>query len=106
MFKIRSMMLTLLLMSSSVSVADESWRITFNDTHPHEAIELLGEAFNLKVVNPSASCLKNHVTFGADKSWAKTESLHLISTVARLAGCDAVIYEGDAIVLQGAIVGA
>lgn len=105
MNKIRSVALALLVSLPYSCLADESWQVTFFDTEPNEAIQLLGQMFELQLVNPQASCLKNTVSYKSDKSWSRSEAMELISQVARNAGCEAVIYEGDAFVVQNSIVG-
>ena len=106
MFKLRLTLLAFLVSLSFTSQADQSWKVTFNNTGPQEAIQILAKMFQMNPVNPSASCLTNAVTYRTEKSLSRSERKELISDIARLAGCNAVIYEGEAFVIQDSIIDA
>jgi hypothetical protein len=88
------------------AIADQLWQVTFNETKPREAVELLGNMFQMTPVNLGARCLENPITFSTESAWQVSEAKELISQVVQLAGCEAVIYEGNKFVVQDSILGA
>ena len=84
----RDFLCALTLFASLATWAESSWRISIKNSDVAEAMTQLREITGYEATNPTATCLKETVTYQSDRSWKLAESEELIRTVLSNACCD------------------
>ena len=88
---IRMIFLAFSLLIATPAVSDASpplWRINITNVDATAVFAQIEEVWGLTASNPTASCLKENVTFTSSRSWTLNEGEALVQAVMANACCD------------------
>ncbi len=75
------------------------WTINVINAKMGDVFGHLEEIFRYMPINPTASCLRQTVTFHSEKQWSSDDAKELVSQIMANACCD-VSFKGDEYTLQ------